>query len=165
MSKFAKEVKILIRRDALSQVAANYLVENIKATPNIEVMPHTEVIGCSGSSVLEQITLKNSTTGEENTVPATALFIYIGTRPGTAWMEGIILKDDKGFVLCGSDLMKDKSYARCWKLKRDPYVNETSIPGIFASGDVRSGAQTGISSAVGEGALAIRFVRKYLSEM
>jgi len=165
MSKFAKEVNILIRRDALSQVAANYLVENISRTPNINVITHTDVITCSGSTILENITLKNTNTGEEKTVPAKALFIYIGTKPGTAWLNDLVLKDEKGFILSGSDLLKDKSFNTLWKLKRDPFMPETSVPGIFASGDVRFGAMTGISAAVGEGSMAIRFVRKYLQEM
>jgi thioredoxin reductase (NADPH) len=165
MSKFAKEVNIVIRRDSLSQVAANYLVQNIGNTPNIHVITNTDVIACSGSSVLETITLKNAKTGEEKTVPAKALFIYIGMKPGTAWLNDTILKDEKGFIICGSDLAKDKSYNTFWKLKREPFMPETSIPGIFASGDVRFGALTGISSAVGEGSMAIRFVRKYLQEM
>ncbi|MCW3092475.1 MAG: response regulator [Ferruginibacter sp.] len=165
MSKFAKEVNILIRRDALSQTAANYLVENIGRTPNIHVIGNTDVISCSGASVLESITLKNAITGEEETVAAKALFIYIGTRPGTAWLNNIVLKNENGFILSGNDLLKDKSFNTIWKLKRDPFMPETSVPGIFASGDVRFGAMTGISSAVGEGAMAIRFVRKYLQEM
>jgi thioredoxin reductase (NADPH) len=165
MSKFAKEVNILIRREALSQVAANYLVENIRQTANINVITHTDVISCSGSSVLENITLKNAKTGEEKTVPVKALFIYIGTRPGTGWLKDIVLKDEKGFILSGSELIKDRLFKSLWKLNREPFLPETSVPGIFASGDVRFGAMTGISSAVGEGAMAIRFVRKYLQEM
>lgn len=165
MSKFAKDVNILIRRDALSQVAANYLVENISRTPNIHVMANTDVISCSGSSCLENITLRNGKTLEEKTVPAKALFIYIGRNPGTAWLNDIVLKDEKGFILSGSDVMKDKSFHTFWKLKREPFLAETSVPGIFASGDVRYGALTGISSAVGEGSMAIRFVRKYLQEL
>lgn len=165
MSKFAREVNILIRRDTLSQVAANYLVENIGRTSNIRVIANTDIVACSGSSILENITLKNANTGEEKTIPAKALFIYIGTRPGTAWLNNLVLKDEKGFILSGSDLLKDKSFNALWKLKREPFMPETSVPGIFASGDVRFGAMTGISSAVGEGSMAIRFVRKYLQEM
>ena len=164
MSKFAKEVNILIRRDALKLVAANYLVENIDKTPNIKVLPHTEVICVSGDKTLEKITLKNSQTGEEWTVDAKALFIYIGAKPGTAWLNNIVFKNEKGFIITGSELLKEKSFQTCWKLEREPYMPETSVPGIFASGDVRFNALTGISSAVGEGAMAIRFVRKYLSE-
>ena len=165
MSKFAKEVNILIRRNALSQVAANYLVENISRTPNIRVTANTDVIACSGEAVLETITLRNNATGEEQTVPAKALFIYIGTKPGTAWLNDMLLKDEKGFILCGNDLLKTKSFNRIWTLKRDPYMSETCVPGIFAAGDVRYGAMTGISSAVGEGSMAVRFVRKYLQEV
>ena len=164
MSKFAKEVNILIRRDALKQTAANYLVENISRTPNIKVLANTELVAVSGDKVLDGITLKNSNTGEENTVPAKALFIYIGAKPGTSWANGL-MKNDKGFILTGSELMKDKSFQSTWKLEREPYTCETSVPGIFVAGDVRFGALTGISSAVGEGAMAVRFARKYLQEI
>jgi thioredoxin reductase (NADPH) len=164
MSKFAKEVNILIRRDALKDTAASYLVDNINKTPNIKILPHTEVTKATGDKTLENITLKNSKTSEERTVPAKALFIYIGTNPGTGWLKDIVLKDTKGFILTGSELMKNKSFHTFWKLEREPYICETSVPGIFASGDVRSSAMTGISSAVGEGSMAIRFVRKYLNE-
>ncbi len=165
MSKFAKEVNIVIRKEALSQTAANYLVENIRKTPNIKIICGTDVISCSGTSVLENITLRNGATGEEINVPTKALFIYIGTRPGTEWLNGLVLTDEKGFILTGSDLLKQKSFLPNWKLNRDPLMSETSVPGIFASGDVRFGAMTGISAAVGEGSMAIRFVRKYLQEM
>lgn len=165
MSKFAKEVNIVIRREALSQTAANYLVENISRTPNINIITSTDVIGCSGSAVLECVTLKNTKTGEERTVPAKALFVYIGMKPGTAWLSNTVLKNENGFIITGSDLMKEKSFNSFWKLQRQPFMPETSVPGIFASGDVRLGAMTGISSAVGEGAMAIRFVRKYLAEV
>lgn len=165
MSKFAREVNIVIRRDSLSQTAANYLVENIRKTSNIRVIENSDVVAGSGSTILETITLKNVKTGEETTVPAKALFIYIGTKPETQWLDRVVLKNEKGFIITGSELMKEKSFNTFWKLKREPYLPETSVPGIFASGDVRYGAMAGISSAVGEGALAIRFVRKYLQEM
>lgn len=165
MSKFAKEVNILIRRDALKQTAANYLVENISKTPNIKILPNTEVTAVEGDKVLEAIILKNSNTGEEKKVPAKALFVYIGAKPGTAWINGLVMKNEKGFILTGNELMKEKSFQSIWKQEREPYVCEASLPGIFAAGDVRFGAITGISSAVGEGAMAIRFTRKYLQEL
>lgn len=165
MCKFAKEVNILIRRDSIKNTAANYLAESIIRTPNIKVHPHTEIASVEGDKVLEKITLKDSKTDEEKTVPAKALFIYIGAKPGTSWLNNIVLKDEKGFIITGNDLLKEKSFNACWKLDRKPLLPETSVPGIFASGDVRSTALTGISSAVGEGAMAIRFVRKYLEEM
>ncbi len=164
MSKFAKSVNIVIRKEALSQTAANYLVQNISNTPNIHVITGTNVIGCSGDTVLECIKLKDVKTGEERTIPAKALFVYIGMKPGTDWLNDTVLKNENGFIITGTDLTKEKSFHSFWKLDRQPYMPETSVPGIFASGDVRFGAMTGISSAVGEGAMAIRFVRKYLSE-
>ncbi|CAN5609175.1 FAD-dependent oxidoreductase [soil metagenome] len=164
LCNFAKEVNILIRRDELKQVAANYLVENISKVPNIHVIPNTEVMAVHGENVLEKITLKNAKTGEEKTVPAKALFVYIGSKPGTSWLTDFLLKDEKGFIITGKELANEKTFHTEWKLKREPYFPESSVPGIFASGDVRSGALAGISSAVGEGAMAIRFVRKYLQE-
>lgn len=164
ISKFAKEVYIVIRRDALSQTAADYLVKNISQVPNIHIITGTDIIGCAGSAVLECVTMKNRNTGEEQTVPAKALFVYIGMRPGTDWLHDNVLKTENGFILTGGDLMKQKSFHNFWKEQREPYLPETSVPGIFASGDVRFGAMTGISSAVGEGSMAIRFVRKYLAE-
>lgn len=164
LAKFAKEVNILIRRDMLKETAAHYLVENINNIENIKVLSNTEVVAVQGENSLEQITLKNSKTGEEKTVPAKALFIYIGARPGTSWLDGTLLKDEKQYIITGRELMNEKTFGSFWKLKRDPYLPEASVPGIFASGDVRMGALAGISSAVGEGAMAIRFVRKYLQE-
>ena len=164
LCNFAKEVNILIRREELKQVAANYLVENISKVPNIHVLPNTEVTAVHGENVLEKITLKNFKTGEEKTVEAKALFVYIGSRPGTAWLDDFLLKDEKGFIITGRDLAAEKTFHQRWKLNREPYFPESSVPGVFASGDVRYGALAGISSAVGEGAMAIRFVRKYLQE-
>lgn len=165
MCNFAKEVHIIIRQDSMKQAAANYLVEQILATPNIIIHPNSEVTAVSGNEVLEEITIKNAHTHESQAVPAKALFVYIGARPGTDLLKGLVLKDDKGFIITGRELMKDKSFQAHWKLDREPFLSETSVPGIFASGDVRYGAMAGISSAVGEGAMAIRFVRKYLQEM
>ncbi|HSB92543.1 MAG TPA: FAD-dependent oxidoreductase, partial [Flavitalea sp.] len=163
MSKFAKEVNILIRRDALKQTAANYLVENIGKTPKIKILTHTEVVAVAGDKVLHEMRLRDTITNEERTVPAKAVFIYIGARPGTTWVDQL-MKNEQGFIYTGNELMKLKSFQSSWKLERDPYMCETSIPGIFVAGDVRFGALTGISSAVGEGAMAIRFTRKYLQE-
>jgi thioredoxin reductase (NADPH) len=163
--KFAKEVNIVIRRDSIKKTAANYLIENISNTPNINVLTSTEVIAADGENILETITLKDVISDEERTAPAKALFIYIGAKPGTIWLGDSILKDNKGYIITGSELLKQISFNSIWKLKRDPLLPETCIPGIFACGDVRSTALTGISSAVGEGSMAVRFVRKYLEQM
>jgi thioredoxin reductase (NADPH) len=165
ISKFAKEVNMVIRRESIKKTAAHYLIENISKTPNIKVHTHTEVISVEGDIVLEKITLKDPKTGKQKTATANALFIYIGAKPSTMWLNDIVLKDEKGLIITGSDLNKEKSFNNFWKLERTPFMPETSVPGIFASGDVRSNAMTGISSAVGEGSMAVRFVRKYLEEM
>jgi thioredoxin reductase (NADPH) len=165
ISKFAKSVNIIIRRDSLTKTAADYLVKNIGNTPNINVLVNTELTAVSGSNILEKITLSNKETGQVETIPTGVLFIYIGAKPGTKWLDNFILKDQKGYIITGPELKKQKSFLATWKEDREPYLPETNIPGIFASGDVRSTALTGISSAVGEGAMAIRFVRKYLNEM
>ncbi len=164
LCNFAKEVHMLIRKDALKQHAADYLVKTIQAIPNIIIHPNTEIAAVRGNGALEGITLKCNKTGDEKTVACKALFIYIGARPGTAWLENMVLKDERGFIFTGSELVKQKSFHKLWQLQREPYIPESSVPGIFASGDVRFGAMTGISSAVGEGAMAIRFVRKFLQE-
>jgi thioredoxin reductase (NADPH) len=163
--KFAKEVNIVIRRDSMTKTAANYLIENINKTPNINVYTHTEVVSIDGDKVLEKVTLKDFKTGEEKIVSAKALFIYIGAKPGTMWMNNFILKDAKGYIITGNEVLKEKSFNTFWKLKRKPFLPETNVPGVFACGDVRSTALTGISSAVGEGSMAIRFIRKYLESM
>jgi thioredoxin reductase (NADPH) len=165
LSKFAGEVNMLLRKDALRETSANYLVEQIVNTPNIHVHSHTEVIAVSGENGLEKITLKNNKTAEEKTVAAKALFVYIGAKPSTSWLDDLVLKDEKGFIITGTELTKEKHFNTNWKLDREPYLPETSVPGIFAAGDVRFGAMTGISSAVGEGAMAVRFVKKYLQEV
>ncbi|MES2619207.1 MAG: FAD-dependent oxidoreductase [Bacteroidota bacterium] len=165
LSKFAKEVHLLIRKEQLKQTAAYYLVDLITKTANVIVHGNTEVVAVAGGQGLETITLKHNKTGEQQTVATKALFVYIGARPSTSWLNDLVLKDEKGFILTGKELEKDKSFNTLWKLEREPLLTEASVPGIFASGDVRASAMTGVSSAVGEGAMAIRFVRKYLHEV
>jgi thioredoxin reductase (NADPH) len=165
ISKFAKDVNMLIRRDRLNQVAANYLVQQISKVSNIHVLANTEITSFTGNHVLEKIILKNNKSGEEKTVPAKAVFVYIGAKPTTEWLNDFIIKDENGFIVTGNDLIKESTFHTFWKLERQPFMTEASVPGVFVSGDVRSGALTGISSAVGEGAMATRFVRKYLQEV
>lgn len=162
ISKFAKEVNMLLRGETLKQTAANYLVEQIKTRPNIKLIPYTEATAVHGENVLEKITLKNSKTGEETLVSAKALFVYIGARPSTEWTDNFLIKDQNGFIVTGRELLSDKNFEAYWKLQREPFLSESSVPGIFVAGDVRFGALAGISSAVGEGTMAVRFVRKYL---
>ena len=120
MSKFAREVNMLLRKEFLSQLAASYLVDQINKVPNIHVHGNTEIIAMSGDSRLEQVTLINNKTKEERAAPAKAVFVYIGTRPSTAWTKDFVLKDEKGFIITGNDLMKDAQFRASWKLDRAP---------------------------------------------
>ena len=164
LSRYAREVNILIRGADLSQSASTYLVEQIRKTSNIRVLPFTEVTALHGDSALESLTLKNNNSSEETRVSARALFVYIGARPSTDWLADAVLLDPAGFVITGRDLVNVKGFQTRWKLQREPFLLETSVPGMFASGDVRSGAIGRIASAVGEGAMAIRQVHEYLGQ-
>ena len=164
LSRTASEVVICVRRPDLSETMSQYLIDQIAKTPNITVMGCTEVVQGLGEEHLESLVLENMDTHEQKTVPAAGLFVFIGTKPLTDWMELDILKDPKGFIATGRDLGKYANYKSVWKEKREPYLLETCSPGIFAAGDVRAGAMNRVASAVGEGAMAVSFVHKYLAE-
>jgi thioredoxin reductase (NADPH) len=118
-----------------------------------------------GENHLEEISLLCEKTGENSRVPATALFIFIGAEPRTAWLDGTVDRDAKGFILTGTDLLKDGKPPKGWNAGRDPYLLETSIPGVFAAGDVRCGSAKRVASGVGEGSVAVQFVHQYLSKV
>ncbi len=165
LSKYAREVNIIIRRESLFATMSAYLIDQLNSVPNIQVFGCTEVIEAKGKDRLEEVVVKNSNTGEVITKPAAALYIFIGAKPYTDWLADSIIKDSKGFIETGRNLELCESFKKIWKLERDPYLLETSIAGIFAAGDVRSGAMNRVASAVGEGSMAISFVHKYLSEI
>lgn len=165
LSKFAKEVNILIRKEDLSSTMSAYLIEQIKATPNIKVRPKTEVMEAQGSDRLERLVICNVDTREQTTEEAAALYIFIGAKPYTDWIALNIIKDDKGFIETGRELKNYPAFNKVWKQERDPYLLETSCPGIFAAGDVRARAMNRVAAAVGEGSMAISFVHKYLAEV
>jgi thioredoxin reductase (NADPH) len=165
LSKFARNVYILIRKDDLSSTMSAYLIEQIKGVPNIILRPKTEIAEAMGSDKLEQLTLMNIETSETATVQADALYIFIGAKPFTDWIALDIIKDEKGFIETGRELKGYENFTRIWKENRDPYLLETSCPGIFAAGDVRARAMNRVAAAVGEGSMAISFVHKYLAEV
>jgi thioredoxin reductase (NADPH) len=165
LSKFAKQVNILIRKDSLSYTMSSYLIDQIKGVDNITVCVSREVMEAKGDKRLEQLTVKNLNTGEEYTEDAAALYIFIGAKPITDWLNDEIITNDKGFIETGRDLQRYNNFQKIWKLDRDPYLLETSCAGIFAAGDVRAGAMNRVASAVGEGSMAISFVHKYLAEI
>jgi thioredoxin reductase (NADPH) len=164
LSKFARNVHILIRKENLTSTMSAYLIDQIATRSNIHLLACSEIQEATGSGRLEELAITDLTTGQASTKKADALFIFIGARPYTDWIGLNIIKDDKGFLETGRDLKNYPDFKKIWKQDRDPYLLETSCPGIFAAGDVRAGAMNRVASAVGEGSMAISFVHKYLAE-
>jgi len=165
LSNFAGHVHILLRRDNLRDTMSSYLIDQIDGIDNITVEPFREVQRAEGGDRLERLTILNNQSNETYEVDAGALFIFIGAKPYTEWLPETILKDPKGFVLTGRDLLSHPEFRANWPFKREPYSLETSVPGVFAAGDVRSGAMNRVASAVGEGAMSVSFTHKYLGEV
>jgi thioredoxin reductase (NADPH) len=161
-SGYARHVTIAVRAAGLSPSMSHYLVERINATENISVLPRVEVAEVRGQGRLEQIVLRNLDTGEDCTLQTDAMFIYIGTAPHTDMVAGLLERNDKGFILTGPDLPRINGKPRGWTLEREPLFFETNVPGIFAAGDVRAGANRRVAAAVGEGSAAIYSIHKYL---
>ena len=139
-----------------------YLIEQIRTTPNIEILAHSQIKEVCGQDHLEAVLVDVNGVVEKR--PARALFVFIGAKPSTEWVRGLVACDAKGFLLTGRDLMADPRYAEIWKKDREPYLLETCAAGIFAAGDSRAGAMARVASAVGEGSMAIKFVHQYLDE-
>lgn len=164
LSQFANKVVVLIRQKDLTATMSSYLIDQIAGTPNIEVWGRKDVLEARGDGKLEQLLIKCLDTETEETLDAGAMFVFIGAKPFTDWLGDKVIKDDKGFLMTGRDLLADETFKKNWKLDREPMMLETCVPGIFAAGDVRSGAMNRVASAVGEGAMAIKFVHEYLAE-
>ena len=159
-SRYAEKVTMLVRSE-LSKSMSQYLITQIKNTPNIEVLQNTEVVEVHGNDKLEAITFKNTKTKETITCPTPAMFIFIGAKPHTELVKDVVRLSDAGFILTGSDLKVDGKF-KGWPLKRDPYLLETSVPGIFAAGDAVQGVVRRVASAVGQGSIAVSFVHQYM---
>jgi thioredoxin reductase (NADPH) len=162
LSRFASQVKVLIRGDSLQTSMSQYLIDQIDGTENISLMVNTEVTAVGGTDHLESITTTNNTSGETETVPADAMFIFIGAVPHTDMVKDVVELDEAGFIYTGQDLIRDGRRPKNWTPRRDPFHMETSVPGIFAAGDVRHGVIRRVASAVGQGAVAVSLVHKYL---
>jgi thioredoxin reductase (NADPH) len=160
-SRYARTVHMLVRGDSLAKNMSKYLIDQIVATPNIVVETRTEVTAMSGDGHLECLTLK--TPKGEEARPATSIFIFIGAAPKTDWLPPAVAKDQKGFILAGPDL-KTKAPGS-WRVEREPYLLETSVPGIFVAGDVRYNSVKRCASAVGEGSIAVQFMHQYLATL
>jgi len=161
-SKYAKLVTLVVRAGSLNEKMSQYLVHQIKETEKIKVMLNSVVTEVKGDNKLEQITINNTKTGDQQSFQASGLFIFIGAEPHTDWLAGIVQRDPKGFVLTGPDLIQQNGdRPKGWLLNRQPFLLETSIPGIFAAGDVRHGSIKRIAAGVGEGSMAIQLMHQY----
>jgi thioredoxin reductase (NADPH) len=160
LARFARQVTVVIRRESLALSMSHYLVQQIEATPNIAVRARTEVVGGGGIGWLDHLVLRDHTTGCDETVPAAGLAIMIGADPGTDWLPDELCRDEAGFVLTGADIGPNPG----WPHERSPFLLETSMPGVFAVGDVRHGAGRRVAASVGEGAVAVQLLHRYLAE-
>ena len=164
-AQYADKVVMLLRKESLASTMSQYLIDQILQTPNIQLWAHASVAEVHGENHLEEISVLCSDTGKIERVPANAMFIFIGALPRTEWLEDVIERDDRGFVLTGPDLIKDGKHPKGWTLDRDPFLLESSVPGIFAVGDVRHGSVKRVASGVGEGSVAVQFIHQYLSKV
>jgi thioredoxin reductase (NADPH) len=162
-SKYARSVTMLVRGDSLSANMSQYLEDQIAATKNIVVKLNTSVVEVKGSGRCETITLMNNKTCARETVPASALLFYVGAVPYTDWLGGVIDRDAQGYIYSGGHFLKERKRPSGWTPDRDPFILETSVPGIFVAGDVRHASTKGVTSGVGEGAMAVKLIHQYLS--
>lgn len=164
-AKYARRVVMIVRGDSLAASMSQYLIDQIKRTENIRVEYNSRVTEVAGEDRLTALTVHCAVTGETNTVPASSLYIFIGAVPHTEWLNDTVLRDERGYILSGPDLMRDGKRPRGWTLDRDPGLLETNVPGVFVVGDVRKNSIKRVASGVGEGSVAISFVHQYLSKV
>jgi thioredoxin reductase (NADPH) len=164
LSQTARRVHLLVRADSLARTMSRYLIRRIEEAENIDFRPNTEVISLAGSDRLEQVQWRNNKTGEIETHPIGYLFSMAGAIPNSAWLEGCVACDPAGFIKTGPALTHEDLSDAGWPLARAPYLFETSLPGVFAVGDVRGGNVKRVASAVGEGSVAVSFVHQVLAE-
>jgi thioredoxin reductase (NADPH) len=165
LAKTAKSVTLLARAPSLARSMSHYLIQQIEAQPSVSVRTCTEVIAAHGAEHLDSLTLRDTSTGSTEDVEAGWLFVFIGAEPLTGWLDGVVMRDERGFVLTGPDLADAGQRPRGWPLDRAPYHLETSVPGVFAAGDVRAESAKRVASAVGEGAMAVMLAHRYLEKL
>jgi thioredoxin reductase (NADPH) len=163
LSKYARQVTMLVRAPDLAATMSRYLIDQIAATPNITVRCRANVVEAHGETHLEAISVADAETRE--TLSTKSLFVFIGAQPHTDWLAGKLERDQHGFILSGPDLLRDGRKPQGWTIERDPFLLETSVPGVFVAGDVRRGSIKRVASSVGEGAIAVQFMHQYLSKL
>jgi thioredoxin reductase (NADPH) len=161
-SRYARTVTILVRGPSLSASMSQYLIDRIKETSNVTVCPNSMVTGVTGDGRLEAITITDANTKQTRELPAAAMFIFIGTAPRTEMVKGVVQCDAQGFILTGRDVLVDGHRPKGWNADRDPFIFETSVPGVFAAGDSRHGSGKRVASAVGEGSATVSMIHEYL---
>ena len=164
-ASYARRVIMLVRGESLSTSMSKYLIDECARKPNIEVQYGVQLVEAHGADRLEAISVRCDRTGEVDKTPAFSVFVFIGAEPGTDWLEGVVARDGHGFILTGPDLFLNGQRPKGWLLDRDPTLLETSLPGVFAVGDVRHGSVKRVASGVGEGSIAIQFVHQYLAKV
>jgi thioredoxin reductase (NADPH) len=164
-AQFARSVTMMVRGDSLEKGMSQYLIDQIREVPNIRVETQSEVVEVHGDGHLESITVANHATESIRTEPTSALFIFIGAMPCTAWLRGLLPMDERGYLLTGAMLPKDGDRPKGWKEERDPFIFESVIPGVFAAGDTRHSSIKRVASAVGEGSITVQMVHQYLSKV
>jgi thioredoxin reductase (NADPH) len=163
-SRYARSVCLLVRGSSLESSMSAYLIEQIAGIPSISVRTCTRVVRAQGDGHLEALTVEDAQTGARETLPASHLFVFIGGAPRTGWLDGAVVRDERGFIPTGPALLLEGRRPAGWDLDRDPYLLETSLPGVFVAGDVRADSVKRVASAVGEGAMAVTLVHRYLEE-
>jgi thioredoxin reductase (NADPH) len=161
-ARYASSVTLLVRGPELAESMSQYLIEQIAETPRITVKTSTRVVEVTGETHLEAITIMTQASGETQVLQTSALFVFIGATPQTDWLDGMVERDEKGYILSGLDLLQDGHRPAGWTLERDPFPLETSVPGVFVAGDTRLYSMKRVASAVGEGAMSVRLVHDYL---
>jgi thioredoxin reductase (NADPH) len=163
-ARYASSVHVLVRGPSIEASMSHYLVEQLDGIANVHVHTCTQVAEAHGTDHLEEVTLRDARTGEQSTYPASHLFVFIGGSPRTQWLDGAVVRDDRGFIPTGPTLLEDGRRPHGWTLDRDPYFLESSLPGVFVAGDARAESVKRVASAVGEGAMAVTLVHRYLGE-
>ncbi|HMG31873.1 MAG TPA: FAD-dependent oxidoreductase [Jiangellaceae bacterium] len=165
ISRYARSVTLLVRGERIEQSMSHYLIEELAALPNVQIRTCAQVIDGGGDKHLEWIEVLDSTAGTKERMATEFLFVFIGAAPRTDWLDGVVRRDERGFVLAGPDLLVESTRPPGWDAERDPWHLETSVPGVFVAGDVRADSVKRVASAVGEGAMAVTLVHRYLEKL